>query len=91
MVEKAQKEFASLNLTFSIGGQISFDVFPNGWDKTYALQFLKEFDEIYFFGDRTQKGGNDYEIAHSPLVKQSFTVVSPDDTREKLQKLFLMQ
>ncbi len=30
----------SLNLTYSIGGQISFDVFPNGWDKTYALQVV---------------------------------------------------
>ena len=27
-VEALKKEFAHLNLTFSIGGQISFDVFP---------------------------------------------------------------
>ena len=27
-------------LQFSIGGQISFDVFPRGWDKTYCLRFL---------------------------------------------------
>ena len=26
-------EFADLELTYSIGGQISFDVFPTGWDK----------------------------------------------------------
>lgn len=34
-VEVLRKEFADLELTFSIGGQISFDVFPRGWDKTY--------------------------------------------------------
>lgn len=28
MVEVLRKEFADLNLTYSIGGQISFDVFP---------------------------------------------------------------
>ena len=51
-----------MNLIYSIGGQISFDVFPSGWDKTYCLKYLKEYDEIYFFGDKTWKGGNDYEL-----------------------------
>jgi Eukaryotic phosphomannomutase len=54
MVKALQAEFADLNLTFSIGGQISFDVFPVGWDKTYCLQFIeKDFEEIHFFGDKT--------------------------------------
>merc|ERR1712216_98640 len=67
MVAKMKVEFADLNLTYSIGGQISFDVFPNGWDKTYCLKYLKEagFTEIHFFGDKTYEGGNDYEIYES--------------------------
>lgn len=28
------------DISFSIGGQISIDVFPNGWDKTYCLRHL---------------------------------------------------
>ena len=36
-VEALQKEMADLNLQFSIGGQISFDVFPKGWDKSFCL------------------------------------------------------
>lgn len=28
-------------------------VFPKGWDKTYCLQYLEEFNEIHFFGDKT--------------------------------------
>lgn len=49
-------------MIYSIGGQISFDVMPKGWDKTYCLRFLTDYDEIYFFGDKTHEGGNDYEI-----------------------------
>jgi hypothetical protein len=53
-VEVLKEKFADLGLTYSIGGQISFDVFPKGWDKTYCLQFVeKDFDEIHFFGDKT--------------------------------------
>lgn len=40
-------------ITYLIGGQISIDVFPYGWDKTYCLQFLNDFHTIHFFGDRT--------------------------------------
>ena len=54
MVDVLKAEFADLGLTYSIGGQISFDVFPEGWDKTYCLQFVEEeFQEIHFFGDKT--------------------------------------
>jgi len=49
--------FDSVPLQFSIGGQISFDVFPQGWDKTFCLPFLQKdgFTEIHFFGDKTSK------------------------------------
>lgn len=56
MVDVLRTEFADLQLNYSIGGQISFDVFPEGWDKTYCLQFIEdEFQEIHFFGDKTYK------------------------------------
>ena len=90
MVDAMRNEFADLNLTYSIGGQISFDVFPTGWDKTYCLQFLAEndFDEIHFFGDKTFEGGNDFEIfSHTRTI--GHTVTSPEDTKEQCTKLFL--
>jgi len=62
IVNYLSEELKSLNLSFSIGGQISIDIFPKGWDKTYCLQFLKQYEKIHFFGDKTHKGGNDYEI-----------------------------
>ncbi len=51
--EAVEKEFKDYGMKFSIGGQISFDCFPIGWDKTYCLQFLEEYDNIFFFGDKT--------------------------------------
>jgi len=80
-VQVLQEKFADLDLTYSIGGQISFDVFPRGWDKTYCLPFLQKdgFTDIHFFGDKTMKGGNDYEI-FSDKRCVGHTVRSPDDT-----------
>lgn len=92
MVEKLRNEFAEYKLTFSIGGQISFDVFPQGWDKTYCLQFLKAdgFNDIHFFGDKTYEGGNDYEIYVHPDTK-GYAVTSPDDTRNFIEKILAQE
>jgi len=89
MVKVLQTQFAEYNLQYSIGGQISFDVFPKGWDKTFCLRFLPEdqFDEIHFFGDKTYEGGNDYEIFHHPRTK-GHTVTCPEDTMKFLNELF---
>ncbi|XP_021100151.1 phosphomannomutase 2 isoform X5 [Heterocephalus glaber] len=59
-VADLQKEFAGRGLTFSIGGQISFDVFPDGWDKRYCLRHVENdgYKTIYFFGDKTMPGSH---------------------------------
>ncbi|EGG08151.1 uncharacterized protein MELLADRAFT_105097 [Melampsora larici-populina 98AG31] len=88
-VEKLRKEFADYGLTYSIGGQISFDVFPSGWDKTYALKHVEKegFKEIHFFGDKTYKGGNDYEIYEDSRTI-GHPVTNPNDTMKILKELF---
>ncbi|EGC39553.1 phosphomannomutase [Dictyostelium purpureum] len=90
MVSVLKEKFADFGLQYSIGGQISFDVFPVGWDKTYCLGHLPEekYKTIYFFGDKTFKGGNDYEIANDKRITKSFTVTSPVDTQNFLNELF---
>jgi len=89
MVEAMREKFAHLNLTFSIGGQISFDMFPTGWDKTYSLKYIAEdeYDEIHFFGDKTFPGGNDYEMFTHPRVK-GHTTTGPADTIAQCTALF---
>lgn len=89
MVDVLREKFKDYGLTFSIGGQISFDVFPAGWDKTYCLQHVEKegFDTIHFFGDKTYKGGNDYEIFVDPRTI-GHSVTNPDDTIAELKKIF---
>ncbi|KAG0158772.1 hypothetical protein PDIDSM_6291 [Penicillium digitatum] len=95
LVESLKKEFPDYGLTYSIGGQISFDVFPTGWDKTYCLQHIQaekdisgiDYKTIHFFGDKTFVGGNDYEIYEDPRTI-GHSVDGPQDTIEQLKKLF---
>jgi len=91
MVAKMKEEFADLKMTYSIGGQISFDVFPQGWDKTFCLRYLPEadFDEIHFFGDKYFEGGNDFEIYSHPRTKgHAIEDANPMTTLKKLSELF---
>lgn len=88
-VDALKNKFPDLGLKFSVGGQISFDVFPIGWDKTYCLRHLEAdaFKTIYFFGDKTAEGGNDYEIYNHPATK-GHSVANPNETKQLLEKLF---
>jgi len=88
MIDKLTPEFKNYGLQTSIGGQISFDVFPIGWDKTFCLPFLQQdgITEIHFFGDKTYQGGNDYEIFQSDNTI-GHTVKSPDETRDIITKI----
>uniref|UniRef100_A0A3B3DNV0 Phosphomannomutase n=1 Tax=Oryzias melastigma TaxID=30732 RepID=A0A3B3DNV0_ORYME len=78
----------ALSLSLS-GGLISFDVFPEGWDKRLCLDLLEGegLDAIYFFGNETSDGGNDYEIFNDPRTI-GFTVYSPQDTARLCRELF---
>ena len=90
-VKALETELADLNLQFSIGGQISFDVFPKGWDKSFCLQYCEsEYDEIHFFGDKCYKGGNDHEIYEDPRTI-GHEVKTPADTIVILTDLFLKE
>ncbi|XP_062865868.1 phosphomannomutase 2 [Trichomycterus rosablanca] len=84
-----KEKFGQKGLAFSIGGQISFDVFPEGWDKRYCLGIVEKdtYKTIHFFGDKIQIGGNDYEIYTDPRTI-GHEVKSPDDTQRICQELF---
>jgi phosphomannomutase len=81
--------FPEMDMSFVIGGQISIDVFPVGWDKRYCLRHVENegFKQIHFFGDKTNEGENDFEIFSDPRTV-GHTVTSPEDTVEQLRKLF---
>nr|CAG4641956.1 EOG090X0BFR [Eurycercus lamellatus] len=87
-VQDLKEQFPDLGLVFSIGGQISIDVFPQGWDKTYALRYVEKdgYKDIHFFGDKTAPGGNDHEIFEDERTI-GHTVLCPEDTIEQLTEL----
>jgi len=73
----------------SIGGQISIDIYQKGKNKAQVLNEIN--DEIYFFGDKMDKGGNDYPIA-ARLKEENrkhtlFKVCSPNETWNILKTL----
>ncbi|XP_069380947.1 phosphomannomutase 1 isoform X2 [Paralichthys olivaceus] len=88
-VAALKEKFAGKGLRFTKGGLISFDIFPEGWDKRLCLELLDRegLDTIYFFGNETTDGGNDFEIFSDPRTI-GFTVYSPDDTARLCRELF---
>ena len=62
-------------------------MFPKGWDKTFCLQYLTQFDKVYFFGDKCYPGGNDYEIYEHERT-DAHSVTGPEDTKKKLREMF---
>lgn len=83
LADSIREKFSKQNIFVGVGGQISIDVFPVGWDKTYCLQFVdKEYQNIHFFGDRTYKGGNDYEIFSHERTIGHIVTKGPEETVE---------
>ena len=50
-------------LTVALGGQTGLDIGPAGSDKSQILRDFDKDDDIVFYGDRMEKGGNDYTLA----------------------------
>ena len=73
-----------LPLTVKLGGNTSFDIYPKGWDKTYALKhFNKSEWDFWFVGDRCSVDGNDFEIFNLLKPKmRAFETSGPEETVE---------
>ena len=54
--------YAWPDVTATIGGQISIDIYEKGKDKSQVLEYIKH-KPILFFGDMIHEGGNDYTVA----------------------------
>lgn len=54
-----------------MGGEVGISISPKGFDKSQAISYLIEnnfTDDIYFFGDKVDLGGNDYHIYNHKRV-----------------------
>ena len=87
-VNALKEKFESFGLRYSVGGQISFDVFPEGWDKSYSLKYVEnDYEKIHFFGDKCFLGGNDHEIYIDERTI-GHEVCGPEETIKQLTELF---
>lgn len=52
------------DLTFSVGGKVGIDIYPAGSGKEQIIDTAVKYfgKKIIFFGDKTMKYGNDYEL-----------------------------
>jgi phosphomannomutase len=73
-----------MDITVKLGGNTSFDIFPNGWDKTFALNHFDGPNWVFWFvGDRCSPTGNDYEIFNAlKETGRAFEVGNPEETVE---------
>ena len=74
-------------MTVALGGSTSFDIYPNGWNKTYGLKHYKD-EDIFFVGDRCQPGGNDWHI-HETLKSNNaaWETTGPEHTIQIIKEL----
>ena len=77
-------------LTVALGGQTGIDIGPEGSDKSQILRDFRLGEEIHFFGDRMEKGGNDYSLAEAVKEMGGFPhhVKDWEDTRTQLLGLY---
>ena len=60
IADRIRTNFPGLSVT--LGGQTGLDIGPWGSDKSQILRDFSKDDEIHFFGDRMENGGNDYSL-----------------------------
>jgi phosphomannomutase len=79
------------SLDFNIGGEISIDIHPKGYDKSRAIKIIKQLNEgatLHFFGDKMHPGGNDYPVLKEIGENDDYSHVEDwQETRDILSKL----
>lgn len=70
------------------GGSVGIAIYPKKWNKVQILKYinLSSYDLIYFFGDKYESDGNDYELINHPDVN-GIKINNISDTENFLCKL----
>ncbi len=87
IAERIRNQFP--NLSVALGGQTGLDIGPLGSDKSQILRDFNQDDELHFFGDRMEEGGNDYSLAEAVKNMGGYphSVNNWKETRTKLTEL----
>ena len=77
----------NISVVVSLGGVTSFDIYPSGWDKTYALKHFAGVD-CWFVGDSCEGPGNDRTIYEAlKESNRSFMTSGPQETIEIIDRI----
>ena len=87
--DRLRKQFP--NLSVALGGQTGIDIGPIGSDKSQILRDFRLGQEIHFFGDRMEKGGNDHSLGEAvkDMGGYSHCVKDWEDTKILINNLRL--
>lgn len=88
LLEALSSMYKITNLQVALGGDTSFDIYPNGWDKTYSLRHF-EGRKVWFMGDKCGETGNDkalFDAVHEKW-ESGFWVSGPEETLHNVRWL----
>ena len=79
IAREVERKFPELEAR--LGGQISIDIQPKGYNKSQASRWVRKNlkSKMTFFGDKCDKGGNDYDIAEDIISNGDGTVIRVED------------
>lgn len=73
------------DVTATVGGETGIDIHRTGADKSQILEDFNPDDEIHFFGDRIDEGGNDYPLAKANKNGRNYHVEGWQETWQILK------
>ncbi len=78
------------NIDINLGGSVGIGIYPKKWNKTQVLNSIdSKKNTIYYFGDKYEPNGNDYELINHPDIK-GFPTNSPNETIEIVKKILIL-
>ena len=80
IADRLKNQFSELNV--QIGGQTGLDISNKDKSQILILRDFSKDDEIHFFGDRVEKGGNDHTLAMAIVENMMGVAYNVDSYRE---------
>jgi len=70
LIKISKEEGIHNKLKITLGGSTGIAIFPEEWGKKQIFNSIssKDYKKIYYFGDKYEENGNDYDLIHHPDI-----------------------